>query len=151
MELFWQKQRLVHTDGYICVESKVKEYFLSIIQVVLFKSKSPFCNWAWIFKEFELVLFSVSFRVCYNKDILIFQVANQTYPLTFLWSRGWHNFQSFFWFFVFWMKDSVRITASFGMDFGFASFNNWIIIVFLWCSLAGSRIPHKNFNFWVQT
>ena len=49
--------------------------------MVLFKSKSPFCNWAWAFKEFGSVLFSISFRVCYDKDILIFQVANQTYPL----------------------------------------------------------------------
>ena len=63
-------KKTAHTDGYICITEEIFFHFGFIIQVVLFKSKSPFCNWAWAFKEFWWVLFSISFRVCYIKDIL---------------------------------------------------------------------------------
>ena len=117
MWLVWNyldnNKETAHTDGYICITEEIFFHFGFIIQVVLFKSKSPFCNWAWAFKEFGLVLFSISFRMCYNKDILIFQLANQTFT-PWLWSSSWHNFQSLLsWFFVFWIKDSKRVTASF--------------------------------------
>ena len=75
---FDKNKEAVHTDGYICITEEIFFHFGFMIQVLLFKSKSPFCNWAWAFKEFGLVLFSTSsFRVSYNKDIfMIFPVAN---------------------------------------------------------------------------
>ena len=37
-------KKTAHTDGYICITEEIFFHFGFTIQVVLFKSKSPFCN-----------------------------------------------------------------------------------------------------------
>ena len=60
---FDKNKETVHNDGYICITEEIFFQFGFIIEVVLFKSKSPFCNWSWACKELSLY-YSLSHSVC---------------------------------------------------------------------------------------